>query len=419
MKFERSVIGSIILDNRAIHEIRSIVNPSDFHDGNLGECLRAAYELSENEKPIDVMTLHAELQKSKYSCEISISGLVNITDHVPSAANLQYYAEAVRDESKRRAVYRIAEAAKDSDSGTQAVDEALKALIDVNKDQKKTQSTINEALIECMEYTEKLFSGDIAYQKTGLSDLDSMIDGFTGGRLYVVGARPAMGKTALALNFVLDAVKNKVPTLVFSMEMPREEITYRMICAATSLSTRAQNNMTEEDWPKLTAGFSILKDQSLDIDDGSGHDIHHIKRSIRSHHAKHGSGFYVIDYLQLMTIRGENRVQGIGQVTRDLKNLARDLNVPILILSQLSRGIEQRPDKRPLMSDLRESGEIEQDADVIIFIYRDEVYNEDTDQKGVAELIVRKYRQGEIGTVRVSSQLQYARFSNISYKGGD
>jgi replicative DNA helicase len=199
------------------------------------------------------------------------------------------------------------------------------------------------------------------------------------------------------------------------MEMPAEEITYRMICAATGLNTRAQNNMENEDWTKLTAGFSILKDKNLIIDDGSGRDIHHLKTSIRNHNAKHGQGFYVIDYLQLMTIKGENRIQGIGQVTRELKNLARELDVPILLLSQLSRGLEQRPDKRPLMSDLRESGEIEQDADVIVFIYRDEVYNENSEQKGITELIVRKYRQGETGTVRVSTQLQHARFVNLSY----
>lgn len=415
MRFEQSVIGSVLLDNRSINNIRSIVNPSDFRNCDLGECLRAAYDLSENEKPIDTFTLFDELQKGKYECGIDINDLNVILDSVPSAANIEFYAERVRDESKRRAVYRISEDAKDADSGAEAVDKALQALIDVNKDQKKTQSHINEALIECMEYTEKLFNGDITYQKTGLTDLDSMIDGFTGGRLYVVGARPAMGKTALALNFVLEAVKSKVPTLVFSMEMPAEEITYRMICAATGLNTRAQNNMENEDWTKLTAGFSILKDKNLIIDDGSGRDIHHLKTSIRNHNAKHGQGFYVIDYLQLMTIKGENRIQGIGQVTRELKNLARELDVPILLLSQLSRGLEQRPDKRPLMSDLRESGEIEQDADVIVFIYRDEVYNENSEQKGITELIVRKYRQGETGTVRVSTQLQHARFVNLSY----
>jgi replicative DNA helicase len=409
------VIGSLLINKSAIETVRGIVQPSDFHNSDYSEALRAIYNLADNEKPVDVFTLHDELQKEKYSCRMDLSDINDLSDSVASAANVEYYAERTLDDSKRRAVHRVAEAANVADSGAEAVDEALKQLIALNTEKKNTESHINQALSECIEQTESIFRGDISYTKTGLTDLDEMINGFTGGRLYVLGARPAMGKTALALSFALDAIKKDIPVMFFSMEMTSDELVLRMICAAASMNTKAQNNMQDDDWAKMTAGFSILKDKPLIIDDGAGHDINYIKSSIRTHAAKTDNALYILDYLQLMRIKGENRVQGIGEITRELKILAKEINCPILILSQLSRGIEQRPDKRPVMSDLRESGEIEQDSDVIMFIYRDEVYSENSDSKGIAEILVRKHRQGETGCVRVSSELQYARFKNLGY----
>tara|TARA_R110000772_G_scaffold43692_2_gene100674 strand:- start:6315 stop:7565 length:1251 start_codon:yes stop_codon:yes gene_type:complete len=415
MKFERSVIGSLLINRSAIETVRGIVQPSDFFNVDYSEALRAIYNLADGDNPVDVFTVHDELQKDKYNCNMGLGDFGDLSDEVPSAANVEYYAERVLDDSKRRSVHRISEAANSAESGSDAVAEAVKQLMEISSGKRNTESHINQALSSCIEETESIFNGDVEYVKTGLKDLDGMINGFTGGRLYVLGARPAMGKTALALNFALDAIKKEIPVMFFSMEMTKEELVLRLICSAASMNTKAQNNMQDEDWAKITAGFSLLKDKPLIIDDGAGHDINYIKSSIRNHAAKNDKSLYILDYLQLMRVKGENRVQGIGEITRELKILAKEVGCPILLLSQLSRGLEQRPDKRPIMSDLRESGEIEQDADVIMFIYRDEVYFENSEFKGVAEILVRKHRQGDIGTVRVSSQLQYARFKDLSF----
>tara|TARA_R110002110_G_scaffold415850_1_gene657989 strand:+ start:21454 stop:22704 length:1251 start_codon:yes stop_codon:yes gene_type:complete len=415
MKFERSVIGSLLINRSAIETVRGIVQPSDFFNVDYSEALRAIYNLADGDNPVDVFTVHDELQKDKYNCNMGLGDFGDLSDEVPSAANVEYYAERVLDDSKRRSVHRISESANSADSGSDAVAEAVKQLMEISSGKRNTESHINQALSSCIEETESIFNGDVEYVKTGLKDLDEMINGFTGGRLYVLGARPAMGKTALALNFALDAIKKEIPVMFFSMEMTKEELVLRLICSAASMNTKAQNNMQDEDWAKITAGFSLLKDKPLIIDDGAGHDINYIKSSIRNHAAKNDKALYILDYLQLMRVKGENRVQGIGEITRELKILAKEVGCPILLLSQLSRGLEQRPDKRPIMSDLRESGEIEQDADVIMFIYRDEVYFENSEFKGVAEILVRKHRQGDIGTVRVSSQLQYARFKDLGF----
>lgn len=413
MNFEQSVIGGLLRNNLAIEGVKSIVSPDDFASAQLGQVLKAIYGLSEKGSPCDVLTVADELANPKYICTIGLSELADIEELTPSAANVESYAEGVRDNAKRRLVQRVSECANDAETGAEAVEEALKQLTSINSDQNNSQKHINDALMEVVARTEQIFNGDIDYIKTGLTDLDNQINGMSGGKLYVLGARPAMGKSALALNLVLNAIKENIATMVFSLEMPSDEVTYRLVCAAANLNTRAQNNMQEEDWPKLTAGFTILKDKPLIIDDSAGYTLSYLKNAIRTHASKHNKSFYVIDYLQLIRIKGENRVQGVGEITRELKILAKDIDRPILLLSQLSRSLEQRPDKRPIMADLRESGEIEADADVIIFIYRDEVYNENSEFKGVAELVIRKNRQGEIGTVRVKSRLEYARFENL------
>ena len=413
MSYEKSIIGSLMLDPRAVEGVKAIVSPSDFANSGLSEVLGAIYALSDNDKPIDVLSLSEELSNPKYCSGIGTAQLAEMQDEVPSAANVEYYAERVRDGAKRRAVQRVSECAVNAESGAEAVDEALKALLSINTEQKDNQIHINDSLVAVIAKVESLFNGGTVYQSTGLKDLDEQIGGFEGGRLYVLGARPAMGKSALALNMALDAIKKDIPTMVFSLEMPHDEVTYRMICAASGLNTRAKKDMQESDWPTLTAGFSVIKDKPLIIDDSAGYTVSYLKNAIRTHASKHDTSFYVIDYLQLMRIDGDNRVQGIGAITRELKILAKDIGRPILLLSQLNRSLEQRPDKRPITSDLRESGEIEQDADVIMFIYRDEVYNENSEEKGIAEIIVRKNREGESGIVRVRSELQHARFSDI------
>lgn len=418
MNFERMVIGSLIIDNYAVQGVMRLVSTADFNNTDYAECLRCIFDMSEQDQPIDVFTLSDALGNPKYLCNLSLDDLVSIMDSTASAANVDHYAERVRDEKKRRTVQCIGSMANEAESGAQAVDDALKQLMELSKTDSKTQHHINDGLNAVIAKMELISSGGLTYIPTGFVDLDAQLNGFTGGKLYVIGARPSMGKTALALNMMDAAEKSGCKALFFTMEMTQEEVTDRMLCASGSLNTKAKYDMQQEDWGKLTAGFNIMKDRNIIFDDGSGHNIQYMKNTIRTHAAKNENPIYFIDYLQLMRITGENRVQGIGEITRDLKSLSKEVDAPIVLLSQLSRALEQRPDKRPVMADLRESGEIEQDADVIMFIYRDEVYNENSDSKGIAEILIRKNRQGETGKVLLKTELQYARFKNLKYEGG-
>lgn len=414
MNFERMVIGSLILDNYAVQGVMKIVSPSDFGNTEYSEVLRCIFDMSEQGKPIDVFTLSDALNNPKYISSISIDDLIEMLDNTASAANVDHYAERIRDEKKRRTVQCIGNMANEAESGAQAVDEALKQLMELNKEDSKTQFHINDSLNAVIANMEAIHSGAEAYIDTGFTDINKQINGFSGGKLYVIGARPSMGKTAIALNMADASEKAGCNVLIFTMEMDKKEIAERFVCANGRLNTRAKYDMQDEDWSKLTAGFNIMKDRNIIIDDGSGHKLQYVKNAMRTHAAKYEKPIYFIDYLQLMTIEGTDQVRGIGEITRQLKGLAKELDAPIILLSQLNRSLEQRPDKRPLMSDLRQSGEIEQDADVIMFIYRDEVYNEDTPEKGIAEILVRKNRQGENGKILLKSELQYARFANLN-----
>jgi len=415
MSYEKSVIGSLLLDPHVIETIKGIVNPSDFGNQHLGEALRAIYELSERGDPVDVLSVGDELGNQKYNTNINASDLSDMQDDTPSAANVEYYAEQVRDGAKRRAVQSVARCANEAETGAEAVDEALKALLSINTEQKDSQKDINESLTNVIEHLEAISDGKIIGQSTGLADLDAMIGGLFGGKLYIIGGRPGSGKTVLGLNMITQAIKDGTASQVYSMEMPDKDCTYRMICSLTGLNTRAKFDMQDSDWPLLTAGFTLLKDKPLKIDDAVGYGVSYLKRQIRAHAAIHEKSVYMIDYLQLMKVNGSDRQEGVSEISRELKVLALELDRPIILLVQLNRGLESRPDKRPVSSDIRESGSIEQDADVIIMTYRDEMYFENTDQKGIAELLVRKHRDGESGTVRVKSELQYSRFSDLGF----
>lgn len=414
MNFERMVLGSLILDNYAIQGVMKIVTPADFANSDYAEVLRCIYDMTGQDKPVDVLTLADALENPKYNCSLGLSGLTDIEANTASAVNVEHYAERVRDDKKRRTVQCIGNMANEAESGSQAVEEALKQLMELNKEDSKTQYHINDSLNGLIARMEAIHSGEQSHISTGFTDLDRLIYGFSGSKLYVIGARPSMGKTVLALNMADAAEKSGCDAFIFTMEMENEAITERLVCANGNLNTRAKYDMQDEDWGKLTAGFNMMKDRNIIIDDGSGHKLQYIKNAMRTHAAKHENPIYFIDYLQLMTIEGTDQVRGIGEITRQLKGLSKELDAPVVLLSQLNRSLEQRPDKRPLMSDLRQSGEIEQDADVIMFIYRDEVYDENSEQKGIAEILVRKHRDGETGTVLLKSELQYARFRDLN-----
>lgn len=412
--FERNVIGSLILDNSAIATVSGILCHSDFSSQDNAEIYRCIIDLNEAGAPCDVFSISDALGNEKYLTMANLAFISDIEEATASAANVEYHAEQVKDYGLKRKVKGLAAIAEDSDTGAEAVESALKELTTMATGTNKTSSHINDCLNDVIADVEGIFNNTTKYISSGLDQIDHLIHGFADGGLYVIAARPAMGKSVLALNIAAKTAREGIPTKIFSLEMPKKEVAYRMVCAAASMNTRAKYDMQDDDWSKLTAGFSKLKDQPIEVDDGAGYTISYLKNSIRTHHQKNGKSLYVIDYLQLIRIKGENRVTGIGEITRELKGLAKEIESPIILLSQLNRSLEQRPDKRPLMSDLRESGEIEQDADVIIMLYRDEVYNENTEAKGIAEAIIRKNRQGETGIAYLSSQLQFSRFNNLA-----
>jgi len=414
INFESNVIGALMLDNSAIASVRTILAPEEFQNSDFSEIYRCMLELTDKSAPCDVLSLAEALLNDKYTTSIGLEFLGDTQDCTASAANVEYYAEQVKDQALKRKVQSIIHTVADCETGAEAVEQVLQQLTQVGCGNNKTSFHINDALNEVTEEIEGIFNNTTQFIKSGLEQLDSKIYGFTGGLLYIIGARPSMGKTSLMLNIAAKAAKDGMPTKIFSLEIPKKSCAYKMVCAASNLNTRAKHDMQDEDWNKLSAGFLALKDQPIEFDERSGYGISYLKNSIRTHHQKHGRGFYLIDYLQLMKINGDDRVKGIGEISRELKGLAKEIDSPIVLISQLNRGLEQRPDKRPIMSDLRESGELEADADVIIMIYRDEVYNEDSPAIGIAELIVRKHREGEIGTAFVSARLQYSRFDNLS-----
>ena len=414
MNFENNIIGSLILDNSAIETVRGIVEPHQFESADLGEAYRCILELTDRSAPADVFSVADALLSEKYSTSLGLTELADISEHTASAANVDYYAKQVFDGFLKRRVKSISGLAGDAETGADAVELAIAELTKIGCGDSDTSAHVNDALMETMADIEDIFEDRIKYVKSGITSLDERINGFTGGKLYVIAGRPAMGKSVLGINIAVKAANEEIPVKIFSLEMPKAEVSYRMVCAAGNLNTRAKNNMQESDWPKLTAGFSLIKDLPIEIDDGAGYTISYLKNSIRTHAKKYGAGLYVIDYLQLMAVKGDNRVSGIGEITRALKGLAKEIDAPIILLSQLNRGLESRPCKRPLNSDLRESGEIEQDADVILMLYRDEVYNDDSDSKGIVEIIARKNRQGEMGTAYASSKLEFSRFDNLT-----
>jgi replicative DNA helicase len=414
--FEQLVIGSILLDGQCIASIEAIISPDDFLNLDYSEVYRAMVQMNGDGSPIDVFTLSDILVGQKYNTKMGMEVLSDIQENIPSALHATYYAEGVLNLSLKRKVSGLVSIAQDEDlSGSEAVEEAMKQLTSICHSSGETMKSGNSVRDAFILQLEARANGSVTHQTTGFPDIDEMIDGLVKGRLYVIGGRPGSGKTALALNFSLEALKNKVPTLIFNMEMPDTEVYERLTCAAGSVNLKNPKNMGDDEWNKVLAAIgNILTDSPLTIDDSTGYKIGHIKNSIRMHHQKHGDSFVIIDYLQLINHGAINDNVGYSQITRDLKSLAKELKIPIVLLAQVNRGCESRPDKRPVASDLRDSGGIESDADCILMCYRDVVYNPDTEFKDTAEIIIRKNRQGSSGTVYVKSRLEFYQFLPMS-----
>jgi replicative DNA helicase len=387
--------------------------------------------LMEAGEPVDVITLSESLQQAGELGDVGgLEYLARLAQNTPSAANVRAYAAVVRERAMLRALITAANEIRDAGfnpEGRNAEDligAAERSIAEISESQPKEGGPvgINPLLKSSVEKIDELFNSDGAITgiTTGFADLDEMTSGLQATDLIIVAARPSMGKTTFAMNLVENALMAQdKPIVVFSMEMPSESIIMRMLSSVGRINqTKVRNGqLDEEDWPKLSAAVSKLKDKKLFIDDGSALTPTEVRSRCRRIAREHGElGMIMIDYLQLMQIKGvsEGRSAEISEISRSLKTIAKEFNCPMVALSQLNRSLENRPNKRPINSDLRESGAIEQDADVIMFIYRDEVYNEDSPDKGIGEIIIGKQRNGPIGYCKLAFIGQYTRFENLT-----
>ncbi len=428
---EQAVLGGLMLDNKRLDAVREVLTEEDFYRDDHRQIFRVMCVLGEESEPLDVITLAEELHRHDELERVGGLGyLTELAANTPSAANIVAYANIVRERSTLRQLISAAQEITHSGynpSGLDADDllqiaEKRVAEIAEHRPKEGGLTEVNSLLKATVQRIDELFrsGSDLTGVSAGLEDLDQRTSGWQPGELIILAARPSMGKTALALNFVESAIFTQPkPVLVFSMEMPSASLVMRMMSSVGRIDQGKIRNgkLTEEDWPKLSAAVSKLKDKKLFIDDTPGLSPQDLRARVRRLVREHGNpGMIMVDYLQLMQIAGasEGRTQEISEISRSLKAIAKEFDCPVIALSQLNRGVEQRPNKRPMNSDLRESGAIEQDADVILFIYRDDYYNEDSPEKGVAELIIGKQRNGEVGTCRAAFIGKYTRFENLA-----
>lgn len=430
---ERSVLGGLMLDSRAWDQVADKIRGEDFYRNEHRILYQAIGRLIEQSKPVDVLTV-AETLREMHELE-QIGGevyLFELANNTPSAANIVAYADIVRERSVLRqlilAASDIAENAFNAQGRSiiELLDAAERSVFSISQQGARGSGPINikEFLASTMDRIDTLFHSNnpITGVPTGYHEFDNMTSGLQPSDLVIVAGRPSMGKTTLAMNMAENiAIKTRKPVLIFSMEMPGDAIVMRMLsslCRIDQLRIRT-GKLQDEDWPRISSTVSMLSEAPLFIDDTPGLSPAEMRARARRLAKEHGQlGLIMVDYLQLMQVPGynENRTAEISEISRSLKGLAKELKVPVLALSQLNRGLEQRADKRPVMSDLRESGAIEQDADLIAFIYRDEVYNENSPDKGSAEVIIAKQRNGPIGKVRLTFLGQYTRFENFIHQ---
>ena len=412
---EQSVLGSILLDKDAMISVSETLIPEDFYK----EAHRVIYEcmlkLYNNQSEIDLITLADELRDQGYLDDIGgIAYITSLSTIVPTTSNIKYYINIVKEKSISR---QLISAANDIinlgyDSSTKVEDvleNAEKKIFDISQERTTNDfQPINQVLTETLSMLEKLYEekSDVTGLTTGFRDLNKKINGLQRSDLLLIAARPAMGKTAFALNLVQNAaLKGDASVAVFSLEMSKEQLVQRMVAAQSSVELKKikTGTLAANDWPRITDGMAVLSGAKIHIDDTPGIKISELRSKCRKLKIEKGLDLVLIDYLQLMEGEGHNesRQQEIAKISRSLKILAKELDCPVVALSQLSRAPEQRADHRPMLSDLRESGSIEQDADIVMFLYRDEYYNPDTEKKNIGEVIVAKNRHGETGTVEL------------------
>ncbi len=431
---EQAVLGGLLLDNGAWDRIADLVGEADFYRQDHRQILRAVALLVDAGKPADAVTV-AEALRNRGELENAggLAYLAALTGNTPSAANIRRYAEIVRERAVLRRLVDTATQIADSayapagKSASQLLDEAEARVFEIAEAGHRGGAgfqKLKPLLVQAMERIDELYhrdsDSDVTGLPTGFTDLDSKTSGLQPGDLVIVAGRPSMGKTAFSLNIAESvAIDLGLPVAVFSMEMASQQLVMRMMGSVGRLDQHKlrTGRLDEDDWPRLTHALAKLDEAPLFIDETPALNALELRARARRLMRECGKlGLIVVDYLQLMSAssQGENRATEISEISRSLKALAKELHCPVIALSQLNRSLEQRPNKRPVMSDLRESGAIEQDADVILFIYRDEVYNPDSQDKGRAEVIIGKQRNGPIGTVGLTFLGQYTRFENLA-----
>lgn len=424
---EQSVVGSMIMDSDAIVTAMEILKPEDFYGRQYGILFEAITELFSEAKPADLVTLRDKLKEKDVPPELyGIEFLGNLIRVVPTSANVRYYAQIVKDKAVLRSLIKATESISnqcylDKEKLEDILAGAEKSIFDIVQRRSSSEFvSIRDIVLQSLDNIEAASrnKGAVTGIATGFYDLDYKTAGLQSSDLILLAARPSMGKTAFVLNIAEHtAVKNKITTAIFSLEMSRTQLVNRMFSMNSRVDAQMlrTGNLEDADWANLMESARIIGESGLIIDDTPGISITELRSKCRKFKLEHNLGLVIIDYLQLMSGSGrsESRQQEISEISRSLKALAREISCPVVALSQLSRAVEKRDDKRPMLSDLRESGAIEQDADVVMFIYRDEYYNKESQEAGITEIIVAKQRNGPTGTVKLGWQAEYTKFVNL------
>ena len=424
---EQSVIGAMMINQEAIPQAMELLTADDFYTKQYGLVFGAITSLYSENKPVDMVTLQNRLKEMDVPPEVSsLEFARELISVVPTSANVKSYAQIVAEKSLLRRLINVNDKiSNECYSGRESVDKIMedteKEVFQVLQRHNTAEYIpIRQVVLNVLERIEKASQnkGNVTGLPTGFTDLDYKTSGFQNSDLILIAARPSMGKTAFALNIAgYMAFRKNLPVAVFSLEMSNEQLVNRLLAMESHVDAQMlrNGNLDEHDWTNLSEGATIIGNSNLIIDDTPGITITEMRSKCRKYKLEHNIAIIMVDYLQLMqsSRSAESRQQEISEISRSLKGLARELQVPVVALSQLSRAVEQRPDHRPMLSDLRESGAIEQDADVVMFLYRDDYYNKDSDKKDIAEVIIAKQRNGPIGTVELAWLPQYTKFANL------
>ncbi len=426
---EQAVLGSMLTDKDAVISAMEVLKPDSFYREDNKAIFQAMYNLYAKSEPIDIVTVKAELtSQGNFERVGGLDYLANLPDKAPTTANVDMYIKIVDEKASLRALIStsnelISLGYDESEKVDHIIDMAQKKVYDLSqKRAEKGYSPLKEILVNSLAQIEKLYNqkGSVTGIPTGFEDLDRKTAGLHNSDLIIVAARPAMGKSAFAINIAANAaIRAKVPTVIFSLEMSKEQVGNRILCAEAMVESEKirTGKIEDNDWMKLVQTLGDLSEAPIYVDDTPGITAMEIRAKCRKLKMEHNIGLVLVDYLQLITAstgRNSSREQEIAEISRSLKILAKELDVPVIALSQLSRATEKRDDKRPMMSDLRESGSIEQDADIIMFLYRDDYYNAESPEQNVTEIIIGKQRSGSVGTIKLAWLPNYTKFANLA-----